>query len=112
MQSSWQAIDYSKYPTDLTGYTGRTFSEWALCAGTTQLHPVRRTWQLQAAWPEWLTVSGNRRVQGQRRNRPAKRSFLIHVYESRDDGLSWNEIGRTLSMARSRRWPLCLTAHS
>ncbi len=89
--------DYSKYPTDLTGYTGQDlqrigFVRWehavrSRCGGRGNYKPG------MARMPDGKLVIAVCR--DNKETDPAKRFFIIHVYESRDGALSWQEIGIT-----------------
>lgn len=89
--------DYSKYVTDLTGYTGQDLQR----VGFVKWQPAARTrcGGRGNYKPGMARLPDGKLIIGVCRNNndpdPAKRWFEIHVYESEDDGLTWSEIGTT-----------------
>ncbi len=90
--------DYGKYPTSsLTGYTGQdrqrvAFLRWQ--------HAVRTRIGPRGNYKAGLTILPKGSLvlavcHSNHAKDPARRRFLIAVYESADQGLTWQEIGKT-----------------
>ncbi|MCK5734632.1 MAG: exo-alpha-sialidase [Candidatus Latescibacteria bacterium] len=89
--------DYEKYATALTGFTGQDLQR----VGFIQWEPAVRT----RVGPRGNYKSGFARLpdgklvlavcRDNNETDPARRRFLIAIYESSDAGLTWREIGQT-----------------
>lgn len=89
--------DYTKYPEALTGYTGQDLQRIAFCRWE---EAIRTRVGPRGNYKAGLTLlpSGKLLIAVCRDNNekdPTKRKFHISVYESQDQGLTWQEIGET-----------------
>jgi hypothetical protein len=86
--------DYGKYVESLTGYTGQDRQRIAFLeykhAVRTRVGPRGNYKGAVAALPDGKLVLATCR-----RDKPDSPAFSIHVYQSADQGLTWEEIGKT-----------------
>jgi Neuraminidase (sialidase) len=92
-----KGYDYSKYPSAITGYTGQDRQQIVFEQRATA---IRTRVGTRGNYKAGLTQlpDGKLVVATCRNNNdpePTKKRFLIHVYESADQGLSWKEINKT-----------------
>ena len=90
--------DYTKYPTSsLTGYTGQDRQRVAFLSWQ---HAVRTRVGPRGGYKAGLTILPNGRLllaacRNNNDQDPTKNRFVISVYESADQGLTWQDIGKT-----------------
>jgi hypothetical protein len=86
--------DYGKYVSALTGYTGQDRQRIAFLE---YRHAVRTRVGPRGNYKAGMTVlpDGKLVLATCRRDKPDSPAFSIHVYQSADQGLTWEEIGKT-----------------
>lgn len=92
-----KGYDYSKYPCGITGYTGQDRQQIVF---ERREHAIRVRVGPRGNYKAGLAELPNGKlVLATCRNNndpePTKKRFLIHVYESADQGLTWREINKT-----------------
>ncbi len=89
--------DYGKYPTSITGYTGQDRQRVAFLR---RRHAVRTRVGPRGNYKAGMTQLPNGRLvlatcRSNNEKDATKKRFLISVHESADQGLTWQEIGKT-----------------